>query len=508
VPTLPIDLPPDILGVPIDVALVGAAVLILGAVIALAIIRVRRRRRHAALEERFAGEYERTVISSGSHRRAEADLRQRIEHRRSYEVRPLGPDDRASFRSRLRDLEAAFVDAPEGTTAAALDLVVEVATARGYPDADLERCLDDVSVDQPQFVADLRRELAEHGSTSSTERHRRVVVRARVLVDRLVSDGEGSDEPASWGLVREILDDRRFHVVFQPIHSLDDGRTIAAEALARFDVTPHRPPHVWFQHAAAVGLGADLELAVIAAAFDEAAKIPNDIAISVNVSPETLGDERLRDLFDRHPEKQVVLEITEHAIVEDYESVTRSLARLRSPQVRVAVDDTGAGISSLRHIVQLQPDVIKLDHSLAQNVLADPIRQALASSLVHFAHRIDALLIAEGIETAADLAGWQDLGAHAIQGDLFSPPRSLPIDTTSPRIVPRPHAFGTAGSDRDEQGQDASAPESRRIDLIERTEGSDEASTADPDEATSDRAVAADATAASRTDHGDGDDSR
>ncbi len=439
---LPFELPEPLVGLPTEVVVVSAAVVVLAIVLTFAVVRIRRRQRHAALEERFAGEYERTVISSGSRRRAEAELRRRIELRRTYTVNPLGPGDRATFRTRVKDLESGFVDGPETAAAAALDLIVEIATTRGYPDTEVERCLDDLSVDHPQFVADLRRELDSGGSTSATERHRRVVVRARVLIERLLSDGEAGDEPASWSLIREILDDRRFHVVFQPIHSLDDGRTYALEALTRFDDRPHRPPHVWFQQAAAVGLGADLELAAIRMALEDAASVPDDIAISVNVAPATINDERLQDVLDRYPHKTVILEVTEHAIVEDYESIMVSLQRLRSPRVRLAVDDTGAGVSSLRHIIELTPDVIKLDRSLTQDVLADPVRQALASSLVHFAHRIDAQLIAEKVETSSDLAGWQDLGAHAAQGNLLSPPSSLPAPTTCEKVIPRPRAFG------------------------------------------------------------------
>jgi len=458
-----IEPPAFLAGLPGEVLLALGALVLVAVVLLVSILRTQRRRRHAQLEERFGGEYERTLVSSGSLRRAETELEERVQQRRTYEVRALDARERTTFRTRLRELEAGFLDAPDRSANAAMDLVYAIAHARGYPNGEPERCLDALSVDHPQFVADLRRELARAGTTSATERRRRVVLRARTLIERLLSDGQERDEPASWTELKAIIDERRFHPVFQPIFSLDDGRATSFEALTRFDVEPPRSPDVWFQQAAAVGLGTDLELAAIAAALDAAQQLPADVAVSLNTSPQTLGDERLERLIVLHHDRQVILEVTEHALVQDYDGMTESIDRLRQRGARLAVDDTGAGISSLRHIVRLTPDLIKLDRSLTQEVLADPVRQALASSLIHFAQRIDAQLIVEGVETPKDLAAWQDLGAHGVQGNLLASAQELPAPVTCEAIIPRPRVFDTSSesaSPRSDQRTSSTPPTS------------------------------------------------
>lgn len=245
-------------------------------------------------------------------------------------------------------------------------------------------------------------------------------------------------DPEVRNQLEEVLSSRRFHPVFQPIYALDDGRLVAVEALTRFDTEPHRPPNVWFEEAARAGLGVDLELAAIQAALDASDQIPSQVALSVNSSPDTLADPRLLELVARHPDRQLVVEVTEHAVVEDYQKLDTALVQLRRRGVRLAVDDAGAGFASLRHIVSLAPEFIKLDTSLTQNVRADPIRRALAQSLVQFAYQTGSRLVVEGVEDEADLRAWQQIGAYAAQGFLLARPGPLPVALTSALI--RRHA--------------------------------------------------------------------
>ncbi len=227
-------------------------------------------------------------------------------------------------------------------------------------------------------------------------------------------------------LVPDVLAGHRFHPVFQPVYSLTDGHLIAVEALTRFDAEPARTPDVWFRAADRAGLGTELEVAAVAAALDAVAELPPDVAVSLNASPATLGDPRLRELLAAHPERRVILEITEHAVVEDYHLLLGSVDELRALGVRIAVDDAGAGFSSLRHIVQLGPDTIKLDISLTQGVGTSALRRALAGALIDFAQRTGAELIVEGIEEVGDLTTWSALGADAAQGYLTGRPGPLP----------------------------------------------------------------------------------
>jgi EAL domain-containing protein (putative c-di-GMP-specific phosphodiesterase class I) len=170
----------------------------------------------------------------------------------------------------------------------------------------------------------------------------------------------------------------------------------------------------------------DLEIAAIAAALATGADLPPDVALSFNASPSTLCDERLVELLDATEPRPLIVEVTEHAVVDDYRQLDDAMVSLRRRGVRLAVDDAGAGFASLRHIVRLQPELIKLDPSLTQNLRDDPVRGPLADCLIEFARRTGSAIIAEGIETPADLATWRDLGAHAVQGHLLGRPGALP----------------------------------------------------------------------------------
>jgi EAL domain-containing protein (putative c-di-GMP-specific phosphodiesterase class I) len=228
--------------------------------------------------------------------------------------------------------------------------------------------------------------------------------------------------------VRALLEERRFHPLFQPIYRLDDGQLLAVEALTRFETDPYEPPDVWFRRAEAAGVAVDLELAAVAAAIAASEdRLSSEVALSLNCSPAAILDPRLLALVERAAPRPVILEVTEHAVVSDYARLGTAMADLRARGVRLAVDDAGAGFASLRHIVRLAPEIIKLDISLTQDVRHDPIRRALADALIGFANQMGSWLIAEGIETSADLSAWRGLGAQAAQGYLLGRPGPLPV---------------------------------------------------------------------------------
>lgn len=181
---------------PLVIVAVLVALVLLVAFIVVAM--GRRRMRIAALEGTFGAEYWRTVGSEGSRRRAEESLARRAEQRRGYETRALSDQERDAFRARWQELQAGFVDGPAFAARAAKELVGEVACSRGYPDADLERCLDDISVDHPELVADLRgsQPSGSRGWTT-TELQRETFVHARALFDRLLAEGDGGQAEES-----------------------------------------------------------------------------------------------------------------------------------------------------------------------------------------------------------------------------------------------------------------------------------------------------------------------
>lgn len=226
--------------------------------------------------------------------------------------------------------------------------------------------------------------------------------------------------------VQRALTGDALHMVFQPIADLASGATVGLEALARFNDPPARPPNEWFHDAAEVGLATDLELAAVRRALDQLDLVPLEAYLTVNVSPTTATSAELAALLADVDRRRIVLEITEHAAVDDYDDLVAGLAALRGGGVRVAVDDAGAGFASLQHILRLQPDIIKLDIGLVRGIDRDPVKRALASSLVTFARDIGATLIAEGVETPDERRTLTDLDVPWGQGYLIGRPAPLP----------------------------------------------------------------------------------
>ena len=225
--------------------------------------------------------------------------------------------------------------------------------------------------------------------------------------------------------VERAIDDRAFTMVFQPIFDLDGGAIVGMEALARFSQLPVRTPTVWIAEAEAVGLLMDLELALAGAALDGLESLPPDAYLALNFSPQTAVSDRLRDLLERTDPSRIVLEVTEHAPVADYDELREALSGLRERGVRLAIDDAGAGFASLRHIIRLDPDLIKLDITLTRQIETDPVRQALAVALVSFAEQIGATVVAEGVESELELEALRRAGIRHAQGFLLGRPGPL-----------------------------------------------------------------------------------
>jgi EAL domain-containing protein (putative c-di-GMP-specific phosphodiesterase class I) len=123
--------------------------------------------------------------------------------------------------------------------------------------------------------------------------------------------------------------------------------------------------------------------------------------------------------------KRLVVEITEHEPVEAYDELAASLQPLRDLGVRIAIDDAGAGYASLRHTLAVSPDIVKVDISLTRSIDLDRGRRALASALISFADEMDMTIIAEGIETEAELTTLADLGVRYGQGYHLAEPAAL-----------------------------------------------------------------------------------
>jgi EAL domain-containing protein (putative c-di-GMP-specific phosphodiesterase class I) len=226
--------------------------------------------------------------------------------------------------------------------------------------------------------------------------------------------------------MRAVIE-RRPTMVFQPIIELSSSRAVGVEALSRF--VDGTSPDRCFAEAATLGLGAELELAAVKAALQQLDEIPAAQFMAVNVSPTVALDTRLHDLLRKQAQGRVVVEITEHQPVESYEDLTLVRTRFRQDGIRVAIDDAGAGYASLHHILKLAPDIIKLDIALTREIDRDPVKRALAFSLVQFAKETDAVVIAEGIETPSELATLRDLSVPWGQGFHIGKPGPIAVRT-------------------------------------------------------------------------------
>jgi EAL domain-containing protein (putative c-di-GMP-specific phosphodiesterase class I) len=227
--------------------------------------------------------------------------------------------------------------------------------------------------------------------------------------------------------IQQVLEDpAALSMVFQPIIDLVRGQVAAVEALARFQVSPIRPPDVWFREAHQSGLGVELELLAIARAFAQIPLLPDGVALTINAGPQTVMSPQFLAAFRDVPMRRVILELTEHAHVEDYPGLVTCLWELRQRGAHLAIDDTGSGFSSLSHIVKLAPDFIKLDRDLVSGIDVDPVRRALATSLVAFAAETGAQIIAEGVENEDELRVLSRLRVSYAQG--FHLGRPAPLD--------------------------------------------------------------------------------
>ena len=221
-----------------------------------------------------------------------------------------------------------------------------------------------------------------------------------------------------------LIAERGIEMAFQPIMDLATRRTVGFEALSRFP-PPDRNPMRWFDDAELAGMRAELEFASVRAALNKIDRIPPDTYLSLNFSPSVLNElprVDLDGLAARVPFERIVIEVTEQAPVDDYARLGEAMADIRNRGVRLAIDDVGAGFANMRHIIQLRPDIIKLDISLVRDIDSDPSRRALAGSIALFGTQTGAKVVAEGIETPMELVALVELGIPYGQGYLLGRP--------------------------------------------------------------------------------------
>lgn len=328
--------------------------------------------------------------------------------RAAREILRRSPDSRVIALSAHEEIDSVL----EMLRAGALGYVVKGDSTDAIVKA-IHRSLDHQGTFSSQVTSDMAHALAEqlHMVSQGSEQRRQEVE------DRIsrVLDGDGDE----------------LYMAYQPIFDLKDNEVVGLEALARFTSPPDRSTDTWLAEANAVGRLLEMELACLRTAIGDLERLPEEAYLSLNVSPAMAIAPELHEVLGGLPAERLVLEMTEHARVDDYPTLKAALGTFRERGVRLAIDDAGAGFASLRHIVLLHPDFIKLDMTLTRDIHVDETRRALVAALVAFGSQIGAKVVAEGVEFAEQLATLRQAGVQFGQGFYLARPQALPYVGTT-----------------------------------------------------------------------------
>ena len=239
-----------------------------------------------------------------------------------------------------------------------------------------------------------------------------------------------------------IIRDKKIVPVFQPIVSLTDGEIMGYEALARGPVdSPLHMPTQLFSVAVKHKMLLALEHICREVSIQQAQKLAQGEQLFLNVTPEVINDPEFRNgrtkqvvLHHGLIPEQVTFEITERTAISDFGNFTRALHHYRAQGYCIAVDDAGAGYSSLQAIAELYPDFIKLDMSIVRDIHNNPFKIAVLEALVNLASAMNSKIIAEGVETLDELLTVMKLGVGYAQGFFFARPGNLPAQLSEEAI--------------------------------------------------------------------------
>lgn len=217
-------------------------------------------------------------------------------------------------------------------------------------------------------------------------------------------------------------------IVLQPIVDVSTGTMVAAEALARFPNCPDASVDETFALAYANGRGADLEAACLRAALrTKRTELPDEVALTVNVSPNALDHQAVQNALACDL-TGVVIEITEHA-ASDLDLLRSRLDDLRSRGARIAIDDASTGYAGLLRLTALRPDFVKLDRGLVRGARGSIEQSAVIEALVRLSRRLGARILGEGVESLDDLTALAELDVDLAQGYYIAEPAaSLPLE--------------------------------------------------------------------------------
>lgn len=247
---------------------------------------------------------------------------------------------------------------------------------------------------------------------------------------------QGSLDAGRIHRIEDVLENRMVLTALQPIRRLPSGNVLGFEALARFVSTDGSRAAAWFRDAAALGLGMDLEIAALESAITAGQEIPSPLFIAANLSPAAITDPRVQYLLltSALPPERMVIDFTGHdsegqRAGEDWEAISVALDLLRRNGASLSMDFSSEDRSILR-IREIRPDIIKLDRDFISGLVHGQAGEA-AAAVRGLARETGAVLVAEGIETQAELDAVIEAGVTAGQGFLLGRPSANPADWTS-----------------------------------------------------------------------------
>jgi EAL domain-containing protein (putative c-di-GMP-specific phosphodiesterase class I) len=225
--------------------------------------------------------------------------------------------------------------------------------------------------------------------------------------------------------ITSMLEQNKINIHYQPIFNLHSNQIIGYESLSRFNTIPYESPDIWFAQASQVNLGEELEMLAIKSAIKGIDEFNLDTYIAINTSPAYVLNGAVARALQGVNLERIILEITEHAPIENYPDFRKALEPLRKQGLRIAIDDAGSGYSSFQHVLELEADIIKLDITLTQNINSNHRKYLLATALCAFSKSINCSIIAEGVETVKELNTLRELGVDSVQGYLLGRPMSI-----------------------------------------------------------------------------------
>ncbi len=235
--------------------------------------------------------------------------------------------------------------------------------------------------------------------------------------------------------LKQLIAEHAIMSVYQPIISLQpDGPSLFGyEALARFAKQEwFAGPQQLFAFAEQEGLAYRLDRLARRKALDGIGSLQPDQRLFINVQAQIMNDPhftpgRTLSMLERRglSPHNVVFEITERTSIDDFGAMKKALEHYRSQGFQIAIDDVGAGYSSLQSIVELRPDYIKVDRSIIDRIDEDDVKLHILHTLVQLAYKLDVSIIAEGIEREEELVAVKKLGVHYAQGYLLGRPGGI-----------------------------------------------------------------------------------